>query len=128
MLVLRLASAAPSPEADRLEATRRFIATSAAEAPTLAECARLAGMAPKPFLRAFKARFGLPPSQYRRRILCRQAESLLRGTGLSLPEIARRCGFRDPHYFNRWFTREHGQPPGRWRHYVNRTDLAAPPA
>jgi AraC-like DNA-binding protein len=114
-LVLRLALAAPEPEADRLEAARRFIVASAAEAPSLEACARLAGLQPKYFLTAFKARFGQPPLRYRQHVLCERAEALLRGTSLPLAKVAELCGFRDSHYFNRWFTRFHGGSPGRWR-------------
>jgi AraC-like DNA-binding protein len=116
MLVLRLALAGPVPEAeDRLEAARNFIVASAAEAPSLGECARLARLRPKRFLQAFKQRFGLPPQRYRQRVLAERAATLLRCTGLPLAEVAARCGFTDPHYFSRWFARAHGQPPSRWR-------------
>ena len=32
-----------------------------------------------------------------------------------IAEVAARCGFADAQYFNRWFARRRGLPPGRWR-------------
>lgn len=113
-LAFRLLAGA-APPADRLEEARRFLAASAADGPTLAECARLAGCSARSFDRAFAARFGLPPLRYRAEILAGRAEALLRGSDLTLAEVAARCGFADAQYFNRWFARRRGLPPGRWR-------------
>jgi AraC-like DNA-binding protein len=113
-LVLRALVGAPG-AGDRLEAARRFIAASAADAPTLAACARLAGCGVRAFDRAFKARYGLPPLRYRAEVLAGRAEALLREGDLPLAEVAARCGFADAQYFNRWFARRRGLPPGRWR-------------
>lgn len=113
-LVFRLLAGAP-PVVDRLEEARRFLAASAAEAPALADCARLAGCSPRSFDRVFRQRYGLPPWRYRAEVLAGRAEALLRGSDLPLTEVAARCGFADAQYFNRWFARQRGQPPGRWR-------------
>lgn len=113
-LVYRLLTGAPA-TADRLEEARRFLAASAADAPSLAECARLAGCSARSFDRAFKNRYGLPPLRYRAGILAERAAALLRGSDLPLGEVAARCGFADAQYFNRWFARLRGQAPGRWR-------------
>lgn len=113
-LLLRRALVGTTGE-DRLERLRRFIAASCAEPLSLAECARVAGLSRQQTDRAFKARFGQPPLRYRRQCLAGRAATLLRGSDLPLAEIARRCGFADPAYFNRWFAAERGLPPGRWR-------------
>lgn len=43
------------------------------------------------------------------------ARRLLADPGLSVEEVARAVGYRDPAYFTRLFRRHHGQPPSRWR-------------
>jgi AraC-like DNA-binding protein len=40
--------------------------------------------------------------------------------------IAGRCGFDDPGYFTRWFRRQSGSPPARWRAMLVRQDGAIP--
>lgn len=113
-LVYRFLTGVPT-TADHLEEARRFLASSAADAPSLADCARLAGCSARSFDRAFKSRYGMPPLRYRAVILAERAATLLRGSDLPLAEIATRCGFADVQYFNRWFARQWGQAPGRWR-------------
>ena len=83
--------------------------------PPLADLAREAGLDPKHLARAFRQRFGLPPVQYRQRVMVERAAVLLRSTDLPLEEVAITAGFEDPAYFNRLFARLIGEPPGRWR-------------
>jgi AraC family transcriptional activator of pobA len=64
---------------------------------------------------------GLSPQAYLHREIMRDACELLASTGLPVSQIAFRLGYVDPAYFNRFFTRQSGQSPGRYRH-VLRTD------
>ncbi len=44
-----------------------------------------------------------------------KARNLLALTELSVPDIAKRCGFADHRYFHRCFKQAEGQPPDAWR-------------
>ncbi|PWQ88331.1 AraC family transcriptional regulator, partial [Enterococcus faecium] len=44
-----------------------------------------------------------------------EARALLRGTDLSIGEVARRVGMADQGYFTRQFRRVHGASPRVWR-------------
>lgn len=59
---------------------------------------------------------GLSPQEYLHAGLMREARDLLENSNLKVAEIAYRLGFHDPAYFNRFFRRLGGQPPGRSRH------------
>ncbi|MEM5495213.1 helix-turn-helix domain-containing protein [Hoeflea sp. AS16] len=61
---------------------------------------------------------GLSPQGYLHREIMRDACELLASTGLPVSQIAFRLGFADPAYFNRFFTRQSGQSPGRYRHVL----------
>ncbi|KJS10794.1 MAG: hypothetical protein VR78_13725 [Hoeflea sp. BRH_c9] len=61
---------------------------------------------------------GMSPQAYLHREIMRDACELLASTGLPVSQIAFRLGFADPAYFNRFFTRQSGQSPGRYRHVL----------
>ncbi len=46
----------------------------------------------------------------------RRAQSLLRETGYSVEEVAKRAGFRDRLYFSRFFRKKFGMTPTEYRH------------
>lgn len=60
----------------------------------------------------------ISPQAYLHREIMRDACELLASTGLPVSQIAFRLGFADPAYFNRFFTRQSGQTPGRYRHVL----------
>lgn len=45
-----------------------------------------------------------------------EARTLLTGSSLQVAEVAYMLGFKDAAYFNRFFQRHAGQPPGKFRH------------
>lgn len=61
--------------------------------------------------RAFRAEYGMAPSDYQRLVRLRQARRLLR-TGLLPADAAAASGFSDQAHFNRWFKRMYGITPG----------------
>lgn len=95
---------------------------------------------------AYAAQLGITPTQLNRlcrqslglsalgvihRRLVREAERDLAYSSLSIKEIALSLGFADTAYFTRFFTRETGRPPSRFREEVRRylaqQPAAAPP-
>lgn len=61
---------------------------------------------------------GLSPQGYLHREIMRDACELLASTGFPVSQIAFRLGFVDPAYFNRFFTRQSGKSPGKYRHVL----------
>ncbi|MCA0921825.1 helix-turn-helix transcriptional regulator [Pseudooceanicola nanhaiensis] len=57
----------------------------------------------------------LSPQGYLHRALTREACALLADTGMPVAQVAFRLGYGDPGYFNRFFTRQVGQSPARFR-------------
>ncbi|MBR9764966.1 MAG: helix-turn-helix domain-containing protein [Rhodobacteraceae bacterium] len=58
---------------------------------------------------------GLSPQGYLHREVLADARDLLINSTLQISEVAFRLGFQDPAYFNRFFTRQEGLSPGRFR-------------
>lgn len=73
------------------------------------------GLSTSHFRRAFRQSTGLAPHQW---LLARRvdaAKASLADPALSLPAVARRCGFADQSHFTRVFVQLEGVTPGRWR-------------
>jgi AraC-like DNA-binding protein len=67
--------------------------------------------------RAFKAAYGLAPSEYQRQLRLRAARRLL-ARGEHLAEVAADVGFADQAHLTRWFVRSFGLTPGSYRRAV----------
>lgn len=91
------------------------IVANAAGPLRVAELARLAGLSPSHFSRAFRASFGLSPYQMVSHHRVAEAMRLMLGTEWPLVEIANACGFVDQSHFSRRFRRQVSLSPGRWR-------------
>jgi AraC-like DNA-binding protein len=84
---------------------------------TLGEMAAAAAMSERSFLRHFREATGYSPADYLIRARIGKACRLLDqgAPGLSVTEIAFRCGFNDSNYFARQFRRVVGVPPREYR-------------
>lgn len=82
--------------------------------PPLAELAALVGQSPEHFHRSFRSLTGATPFCYLLRLRMTRARRLLHG-GLSVKEAAAQCGYEDPLYFSRVFSRHFRQPPSECR-------------
>jgi AraC-like DNA-binding protein len=67
--------------------------------------------------RAFKAAYGLAPSEYQRQVRLRAARRLL-ARGDHLAQVAADVGFADQAHMTRWFVRSYGLTPGSYRQAV----------
>jgi len=83
--------------------------------PNAAALAREAGIGASKLTRLVKAETGLAPAAWLKRERLRAAEALLRGTDLSVTDIALRVGFLAQSAFHRQFAALHGQSPAAWR-------------
>jgi len=70
--------------------------------------------------RAFRAAYGMAPSDYQRQLRLRAAKCLIAG-GLPLGEVAARTGFADQSHLTRWFIRYFGLTPGAYRQATGTT-------
>lgn len=97
-----------------LDTVRRRISADPAAAHTVSSLAAIAAMSPSHFAHRFRQRFGQSPMAAVREERLDLAAALLRGTGLSVGEVARAVGYRDPFYFSRLFHRYRGASPSAY--------------
>ena len=121
-LARKYAAAAPPPRGQHgaLSASglRRVLEYIDAQLETdldLDHLAQAAGMNVFALVRHFKQATGLPPHQYVLRRRIERARSLLADTGVSLVEVALRCGFGDQSSFSTAFRRWTRLTPGGYR-------------
>lgn len=81
----------------------------------VADYARTMGITADRLNTAVRRATGQSPLELIHRRLLEDAESLLERSALQVREIADALGFRDAGYFNRFFSRLKGMPPGRYR-------------
>jgi len=114
----RNAATAPHLEM-RLGRVLSWIEQHACQRPTMLDLARQAAMSERTFLRRFREATGFAPIDYVIRARIRRAADLLAdlNTGLSITEIAFRCGFQDSNYFSRQFRRYTGTNPRNYRRH-----------
>lgn len=65
--------------------------------------------------RQLRAETGTTAGGLLNRLRLEEASRLLRGSGRSIGEIASLVGIDDQNYFTRWFRKQTGQTPSRWR-------------
>lgn len=92
------------------------------------ELARLACLSRAQFFRAFRQELGLSPVEFILRERVAQACRLLRDGNRYFTDVAYRCGFSSPSYFNRVFKAVMGVSPGQWLKTPTRATAADPTA
>lgn len=97
------------------ELLRQYIEDGLNKRLRLEELAALTGLAPKPFLKAFRQTFGVTPGEYVIDKRTQRARALLADTSLSITEIALMTGFSHHAHLTRTFSRRLGMPPSRYR-------------
>ncbi len=108
----RPVSAASNVLAARAEA---YIASHLHEPLGAADVAAALAVNPDYLNRAFRRVRGHTITEQIHRRRLREVRGLLRETTLPMKQIAARCGFRDPAYLRRLFTRYEGLSPSRFR-------------
>ncbi len=82
--------------------------------PTVASLAARMGYQTDYLNRIFKEATGMTLREYRDAGLLRRAKQLLRSSG-TIQEAGEKLGFSDQNYFARWFRKQTGMTPGRFR-------------
>ena len=103
-----------------LARTRERLRDACFETPRLSDLAKIAGVHPVYFARAFRHRYGCSPGEYLRRCRLERATALLRDKRISLAQIAMHCGFVDQSHFNHSFRQAYRVSPGEFRLMAHR--------
>jgi AraC-like DNA-binding protein/quercetin dioxygenase-like cupin family protein len=82
---------------------------------TIGELAGVAGCGVATLTRRFRRHLDTSPMGWVAARRIARAQELLRTTGLTVGQVARRCGVADPYYFSRLFRQHVGQSPREWR-------------
>lgn len=92
-----------------------YIAANFAENLSLRELSSIFALSSGHLSRRFKAVVGMGINEYVTYIRILNAEKLLKGTKLTVMEIANRCGFNDSNYFSTVFRQTMGATPNQYR-------------
>ncbi|WEK53994.1 MAG: AraC family transcriptional regulator [Candidatus Cohnella colombiensis] len=87
-----------------------------AEDISLSDLAAYVGLSSEHLLRLFKQDVGVPPIQYLWNYRVDRSIELLTSTGLTILEIAHRCGFKTSHHFARLIKKTTGRTATEIRH------------
>jgi len=109
---------ANAPQMDEPDAVRRaieWVGREGNEPIDLHALAKLAGVSAAQLVKLFKRHLGTTPMRYVWEARTRRGGQLLRETGLTVSEIAYRCGFQTPFHFSRWVKQVNGMSPKEFR-------------
>lgn len=95
---------------------------------TLAELGKEAAMSVSSYTKKFREATGLSSSEYLIRLRLDEARQLLGGSGLSVTEIAYRCGFSSTSHLIRLFRARQGITPAQYRRVLAQTTPPPNPA
>lgn len=104
-----------SPSDEALIRIEDFVAREYSKPLRLPDLAAVAGVSAQHLLKLFRERQWPTPTDYLYEKRMETAVDLLSHTGLSIGEIADRCGFMNPFHFSRKFRQAYGESPRAWR-------------
>ena len=105
---------APASERDEPDALRRaleWIGQEGHHAVDLPGLAKEAGVSSAQLVKLFRRHLGTTPIRHVWEARTRRGAQLLRETGLTVGEVAFRCGFQTPFHFSRWVRELYGVSP-----------------
>ncbi len=106
------AGAAAGPdEPDALRWALGWIGQDGHRPVSLPVLAREAGVSPAQLVKLFRRHLGTTPIRHVWEVRTRRGAQLLRETGLTVGEVAFRCGFQTPFHFSRWVRELFGVSP-----------------
>ena len=83
----------------------------------LEKCATITNLSVSQTIRAFNKVYGAMPYKYLNQQRFDAAKTLLRGSQLSIQDIAKQLGFADQYYFSSFFKKKCGKSPKEYRNY-----------
>lgn len=94
---------------------KQYIDDNIKAAPNVAEVSKYCYLSPKQLTRIFKQIEGTSIGEYIKKQRITQIEKLLTDRTLSLKEISVAMNFNNEYYFNAFFKKYSGMPPGEYR-------------
>jgi AraC-like DNA-binding protein/quercetin dioxygenase-like cupin family protein len=98
-------------EPDTLRRALAWVGQEGHERTDLPAMAAAAGVSPTQLVNLFKRHLGTTPLRYVWETRTRRGAQLMRETGLTVGEVAFRCGFQTPFHFSRWIKQLYGVAP-----------------
>jgi len=98
-------------EPDALRRALGWIGQEGHQPVDLPGLARHAGVSPAQLVKLFRRHLGTTPIRHVWEVRTRRGAQLLRETGLTVGEVAFRCGFQTPFHFSRWVRELFGVSP-----------------
>lgn len=81
----------------------------------ISELADAAGMTSDALSKRFRRRFGVALKEFISNRVLQQARQMLAGSNAPITDVARQLGYRDPHYFHRFFLKRADCTPQEFR-------------
>jgi AraC-like DNA-binding protein len=97
------------------ERGRRYLEDHGAEENCLNGAAQAAGVTPQHLIRLFRQHYQITPGRFLWQTRVERGAALLAATGLTVSEIADRCGFKNPFHFSRLMRKMQGLSPRQLR-------------
>ena len=88
-----------------------YMASHLADEDCLLGACRASGLSHNALIHHFRRKFELSPSRYLWKLRTEKGVSMLSQTGLTVGEIAYKCGFKNPFHFSRLVKNHQGIPP-----------------
>jgi AraC family transcriptional regulator, arabinose operon regulatory protein len=99
----------------RILAAQAYLDRNSSEGVSLEDLAGFVGLSASHLSAEFSKHLGTPPMRYLLELRLTRAAYLLANANLSIAEVAREAGFRDPLYFSRQFKKRFGLSPRPYR-------------
>jgi AraC-like DNA-binding protein len=106
------------------ERARRYLEKHCGDEDCLKKAAQIAAITPQHLIRLFRKHYRLTPGRYLWQTRVDQGVGLLAATGLTVSEIAERCGFKNPFHFSRLMKKMQGVSPRQLRERAVRRRVA----
>jgi transcriptional regulator GlxA family with amidase domain len=107
---------------DAVARARNFVSVNLGRQLDLRGVARAANVTPQHLTKLFRRHLHITPMRYVWDVRARRGLELLTQTGLSVGEIAERCGFQTPFHFSRLIHQRYGASPSELRRRAWRAD------
>lgn len=122
IILLRLSGLIEASEANnstiddpRIAIAKQYISDNIEQNLTISDIAQYCNLSSKQFTRIFEKNMGTSPTKYIHTQRVLHIEELLNGSNLTLKEISELMNFHNEYYFNAFFKKHSGQPPGEFR-------------
>lgn len=110
-------------KADRIRRIANYIENNYADKIKLEDLAEMEGITETHISHFFTENFHMTFQEYLTKLRCEKARSLLLTTNLSIFDISFSCGFSDPKYFNKGFSKQYNTSPKEYRNIFGREKL-----